>query len=1281
MAITITNLLPDLTMPVVEEINAQTATTVAIEQCQAQAQLDIAQTQLCMGPSAADIEPVEAPCCRTETLTDTPEAGATTERTSCTDGSVTDMITYANGDVCSVVVSKARPRSQLVGYDENGNLCTTDIANACDPNIPVDYFIPLASDFGNQIFCIPGRKYAFAWTGVDAKNLKEQLETFDLDELDDLSLPAGGGDSIRAEVGGVPFSCGIQAPVTFVTQNDSSEVGLDANGNPYYCHVNYFDPITGAGLSWAHTVSDPTLAIEPPTDPLTTVAFNDLAEPIPCDRNLHPLQEAQAFKLDGCYAALGMLCEKVEVEEPSMPEDPTDPSFLDTLTGFLPTLDDCDSDDLIKGKTAQESYYKLWADWWCCEKRSKQQQQYLYWAQLPFAIAGLISSIGTYNDILDKNLGLICRTEEDQALIARCSQELLGTEDEPGLLKICQSNLLEGHNDRIGLINNRGQHACEMAANEIDCYDQMWKPLQQEYANPLASQLYSMLDNGKRTSEYTQSWADGLQDCITENMLPELKRQFGPLLESVGCTSNNLNDWRQDLKQKASHLHDHFNQTYKRPEENMIPVIMDMTTCMVERTCELRDWLYDCARESQDIYRQGYQKSEGAQATAAMGVSAQLIPKIVESVNWLDTNVPYALDIFKTCYGEGQSNLNPALYAEASELAPEITRCFAWFRDNATDYKKFFEECYEDGECRLVKQQLDLACRLATRHEESLERLDAWSIEDREMFTRHFKTHEIRSLQTAATNGHRASRELTQFSRWFDDRTKEYYDTYYQNWMPCDVENLKQHCDIWTRGNPLQELERNNKEMQELSQDLQDFHSNGLVRAKTYMDEVFAAQDRFDFCVEAPAVAYVRSEVSEALDELEKCTSKYASGHLLAARQQLKIGGARAIGAAAEQARRWQWWANEQMTQRDFDRRSNMMQILDSAGIRAIEASKTETAGYDLLLNHANQSLVRGHVYLQSMQESGRQTSAIDQNQVDSMLRAVQLMHFWPELALRENGEFNAQYANMIDDAQNIIQMGHTWTDMASREKTSAVNVMSQSFDVGMRLNQLGQFYYSQAEQMNTQRAQIATQAGQLGNQFANTGHNLHRLASDKVGNALQQSINAAQMGLGAGDLGHKHEALALDIENKMTLNALEHLKAGISAMNLGVDFLGEVRQSYALSGSYGLDAANGILNLFKHGQNSGILGLNANEQCYTMNYQMLCKAKDFMQKNHELNLRVLHGDNVLANSNQLLAQTGDAAGSAFGLLGNSLQGITQNSAPFPFPTGQGAFGFNGGAF
>lgn len=1286
MSVTVTNAV-EIFMPIVDEITAHTEAMNAIAACQAQAQVTIAQTALCTGVSASDVDPAPEVCCETELLMDTPTAGSSTERVTCSDGSVTETVTDEDGVTgCTVQTRSANPTATSVTYNELGELCTVDVTTSCKPRTPGKpysaYFIPVVSDFGNIVFCIPGYKYAFAWGGTTSKNLKEQLEKYDLNELNDITLPAGGADSIRAQVGGDPFVCGVQNTSDYITSNALNPVGQDGTGADYYCFP-YYEGVTGTALNFAHTVNDPDLAVEPPSAPGSTVAFDNMGDPIPCELNLHPLQQSQQNTNKGCYAALSSICPEWDgVGEISIPDpDAAEGNILDSISNLLPKLIDCDEEKLIEGKTAQEAYYTLWEDWWCCEKRSKQIQQYIYAAQIPVAIYGLITAQATYQSILEKNLSMICATEADLQLIARCSTEILGTEDEPGLLKICQANLLEGHNDRIGTINNRGVHSCDLADDELDCYNKLWKPIQHDHAPQLADSLGIMLSNGKATSEHTLSWAENLQECVSENMMPEMKRQFAPLMQSSNCAANNLTDWREELKDKASLLHDHFNNVYKCPEANMIPVIMDMTTCMVQRTCELRDWLFDAARADDDVYQKGYQQGEIPQAQAAMATSAQLIPKIIESVNWLDTNIPYALDIFKTCYGDPQAKLNPRLYAEATDLAPEITRCFEWFRDNATDYKKFFDDCYRDGECALVKKQLDMACRLASRVEESLERVTEWSLNDREMYTLNFKADEISAIKMATQEGTKASRELSELSKWFDDQAKSFKSTYDQHWLQCDIDNIKEHCAIWTRGNPLQEIERSSEKMRDLSDELLDFHSDGLVKAKTYMDKVFQEADRFDYCIENPAALHVRTQVDRALDELEKCTPRYATGHLLAARMQLKAQGARAEGAAVESATRWKWWANEQQDQRRFDQRIALMGIMDAAAVRGIEASKTQTAGSDLLLTHARDAIIRGQTYLNHMHESGRTTSSIDQNQVDSMLRSVQLSHFWPELALRENGEFNSQMNQMMDDAQNIMQMGHSWNQMAHTEKTSATQVMGQSFDVANRLSQMGQFYLSQAEGMNSQRAQISNQAGTLGNQYAQTGHGLHRLAGDKTQAALSASIQAAQMGLGAGDLGAKHNDLALQIENTMTLNALEHVKAGISSFQIGIDFLQEVRQSYELSGSYGMPAANGLLNTFKHGQNSALLSLSANEQCYEMQYQMLCKAKDYLQKNHHLNIMALHGDNTLASSNELLRQQGDAVGSAFGLLGNSLQGISQNSTPMPFPQGNGAFGFNGGGF
>jgi len=974
------------------------------------------------------------------------------------------------------------------------------------------------------------------------------------------------------------------------------ESGTDGLGQPYFCFDDTWN------FQYAQTTGDPSLVVDDPSASDTTVAFDEEVQPITCPvlsplDVLDPLQRSQANKLEGIYGDIEIICDAWDGEAPET-DTSTDTGIVDSIADALSLDVECPD---IEGLTSQGAYYKLWKDYWCCEKRSKIIQQRIYAAQIPFAIAGLISSIDTYNEILDKELDILCDVQEDVDLVAQCSAALLGTPEEPGILKQCEAALLEGHNDRIGTINCRGKAACDWAFNEFDAYDRLWAPVRHENVPLVANRLETMMTNGSVTSTDTLNWAEGINNCINESILPELKRQFAPLLGSVNCSSENLNQWREELKDKAHSLSEHYNKTFKSGETTMIPQMMEMSACMVQRICEMRDYLYECGKCDMQFYKENYQQGETAQARAAMSTSAELIPKLLESVSWLDRNIPYALDIFKTCYADEQKTLNPLLWDNARELAPEVVNCFNYFKDKADQNDKFFDNCYRDRECRIVKQQLDFACSLTQFIGDSLQRLDKWSEADRDMFDHNFRSREITNLQAVSHNGELSSNELHDFSHWMDERTREYHETYNKFWLPCDIENLKQHCDIWTRDNPLQGIERNSQQLNRLGKDLHDVVDSGLVHARTFMDEVFAEADRFDYCVEAPAYLHVRKQIDRAREELERCTPRWATGHLLDATMRLKAEGARAEGAAYESATRWKWWANEQLDDKDHRRRVEALGIIDAYALRTIDANKTETAGYDLLLNHAREAITRGRTYLESMQQSAQNTFNMQSTQVDAMLRGTQLWHFWPELALQESNSFQQHTNRVQQDAYRLLELGHFWPTQASQDKSNAVQVVNQSLDTATELSRLGQFYFQQAQTLNQQRVGAASAAGNLGNAYAQTGHNLHRLASDKMGNAIQQSVAAGQIGLGASEVGASHMATALEVENRMTLNALEHLKAGVSAFSIGIDFLQEVRQAYQLSGSYGLDAANSMTNLFDQGRRDGVLALAINEQCISL--------------------------------------------------------------------------------
>lgn len=1265
MSRTITN-FAELSDPVTASIDAQTAALEAVAACQGAGISSIYNTPLCGDTmsSAEDLAPTKEPCCVTTVFFDDPEPGDTRRREECDDGSSRDIITYANGNVCEFPLTSANPSASGVILDENCQEMVSDAVTACKPRIlgePYDrYFIPLQSDFGNQVYCIPGASYAFAWSGVKNANLVEFLA--DNAAAIDLEDP---NNQYVAIVAGDPYVCGQDPAGT--QQNAATWVaGQDALGNDYYCF-----PFLSIE---AHTTNDPT-AIDS-----SNVAFDNMGNPISCPPFLYdPLQLSQETKLEGAFSPILSICDAWDGEEEEAETGTTEDGDPD-LSGVCGSVQVPD----IKNKTYNESYIMLWQDYWKCEKKNKTLRNVLLAVQGAAALAGLVTSIKTYNQILDKNLDIICDVQEDIALRALCSRALVGdgTEENPGIIKECQTNLLANHNDRIGTINSRGKAFCEFAQDEIDCYEQLWRPLVKREVPTIASELHTMLHNGKLSSEYTSSWADGLQDCVTENMLPELKRQFAPLLSSVNCTSNNLNEWRSALKQDANELQDHYNRTFKPGETTMIPAVMDMSTCMVQRVCELRDWLYDVARCDLSVYKEGYQQGEIPQAQAAMATAAQLIPKVIDSVCWLETNIAAATELFR-CYKEGIETINPRLFANAGDLAPEIQVLFRAFKDNADQADDIFKNCYKDRECQIVHKQMDLAIKMVSTLEDSLCRLDNWSVQDRKMYDDNFRSHEINASTRVVLNGQKASDETHDFGHWWDERTKEFHTTYHQNWLPCDIENLKRHCEVWNSVNPLQKIEANAAQMERTAQQATDLYDKSIIHAETYMDEVFKRADTFDFCIEDQAVHHIRQRIDTALEELTRCTPKYATGHREAAALQLKVGGAQAEGAAFAAAARWKWWANEQLDQRDHDRRMAMLGLADGIAARGFAANAASTAGHDLLLRHMREAISRGNIHTANMQDSGRNTISINGNEVDAMLRMVQLWHFWPELAASENGQFNSSVHQLHGQARDLAQLGHFWPGQANQDRSQAANVAESAIATGVQLSQIGQYYLTQADAMNDARATMANSAGVLGNQFAQTGHNLHRLASDQTTNALQQSIAGAGPGLQAGNLGAQHMATALEVENTMTLNALEHLKAGISSMALGVDFLSEVRQTQQLAGSYGVNAAQQLMNLFETGRRQSVLGMEANAQCRQTEFDMLCKAKEFAMQNHQVTTQALHGgvSGTLNASNNLLQQQGQNAGSAFALLGNSVEGLlTSNNSP-PAPTGGPTFTGGGGFF
>ena len=929
------------------------------------------------------------------------------------------------------------------------------------------------------------------------------------------------------------------------------------------------------------------------------------------------------------------------------------------------------------------AYYKMWQQYLAAYKDNQKWYQGLYGAQAILALISTIESIKLYNDILDKQLDMICDVKDDVALVAKCSASLLGdgTDENPGILKECQSALLEDHVGRIGIINNRARFSCDAADDMWDLYAEVYKPLDNFYVPKLADKLYSMICNGEMSSDKLESWACTMDDLVKGEMVPGISELFSPLIDSAQCVTANLNDWRESVRSKAIALDDHYRTTYQTPEKTMIPAVMDMATCLTQRVCEMRSWLMQSAHDSEQLYREGYRPGEAAQAKAAMSSAASAIPHLCDTISWLETNTAASLNLFQACYGDGTEKLNPTLFQNAHELAPEVRCLYKFFAENGTEYKDFWNNCYKDRHCRFVKRQLDVAYKLLNYTEASIKRVDKWAQRDRATFDLHFRQLEIEKTPDIIYNGNDGSHARSDIRDFWIEKSESLHKTFDTVWKPCDINNLQQHCDLWADHNPLKELLLNSECMKDLSTDAQEAYSAAILAAERSLEEACEPAEEFKYCIEDKAVAHVRKLADIAEEELFRCSSRYCAGATEEAQIRLRSEMAKAEGGAYAAAERWKWWANETLRDKRFAQKQQAIQTLQALGAISVQAVQAGNDGLARVLSSMDSAIVRGYNYPTLSQSESTLALNASSGEVSDMMQMLQLWRFYPEMALRNQSEAHRMTQQVYNDAQGIMNEGHYWTDAASREKNSALNIGQSSIDIAVRLSEIGQFHLRQAESMNAQRASTAQAAAQTGLGFAQTGHNLHQIAGSRMEGTMAQSISGVGQGLQASRIGVGIEATALQQENTTTLNALRHMQAGMEAMQFGRSMLSDTLGVHQSQVSDTSNAATHLLNMLRTGQNTATLSMGASEACFQQQFEMLCKAKDYVQRNFALVQSSLHGgtSGTLANTNDLLQSQASQAGGSFGSLGNSLENLIQLSNPTPpFGSGQATFGSGG---
>lgn len=1019
------------------------------------------------------------------------------------------------------------------------------------------------------------------------------------------------------------------------------------------------------GFMWALAVTpgtapDPTLDYsflndDPPTNGALTAEVNGAPFACPDDYEL-PAAIVGNYEGQVGYPYIVHCCEEIP---------------LDPLAGGGTSSDKCSG---FTGNT-QSSYYKMWQDYLCCYNRYQKWYVGLYGFQLVAGLAAAVQGILCYNDILDENKKYAKNLTDNSEDLRRCVVDMLGdgTEENPGVLKDCQNQLLAGHVERIGTINGQNAFVCNSAETMWDCYTETFQPLEKQYASQYAEKLFGLVCTGEDSADALEDNAAMLNQLIEEHLTPKIEQLFPDILCSVQCPADNLNEWRRRVQEKTHRLDAHYRCTYENGETTMIPQIMNMVECMICRVCEARDLIMNCAQRDDTIYTEYYQSQEGCQANEWMSKSATMAGKMYEAVCWLDTNIPAMLTLFDGIE-KGFDPIQKQLFQNADQLAPEIVACFEFFDSNADEYKAQWENCYKDPECDFVVTFFESIKGLTHGYAKLTKAVPVWSAADRARYERYA---EIESEVTpqVVRNGAEANDKSFSFLQWWQEKSGEFYDTWKDSWWECELAEKQKWEEMWNLTKPIDRLVDNASDMKQLSTSTLVTLQKGLNLTEKEVEKLEDDPEYFDYCIESLATAHVKRQNSFDQENIIRCASRFAPGATEETLIRLKSAQSRAEGAVIALTERWKWQANLYLDDRQFARKTALIGLASSAGQTAIAASQASSADYSMLLTKQREVYSLGQAYLGRSESMADRTLGGYGQLTANMERMLGVWQFSAGLALQENQQATATTQQAITDAQAIIGRGQQWTAAARDEKSMAKDVINDSIANAFQLMQLGQFYFQQADSMNSQKAGLATTVGELGTRYAGLGHDLNKAAAAKREGVMTEGIEAANTGARTAEAGHALMLGALKEENVTTLNGLRHLELGVSAINTALDFIEEstqtLQQSYQLSNS----ASTNMLQLFKHGQAAFALSTAASEACYKQEFDMLCKAKEYAQKNYQLHQAALTRGTTGEVLGDIRGELNNAIAGGLGTFGNAAQNLISLNAPTPpIPTGTGAF-------
>lgn len=966
---------------------------------------------------------------------------------------------------------------------------------------------------------------------------------------------------------------------------------------------------------------------------------------------------------------------------------PGDPGLAPVSTGFggmfgayvyacEPEVDNSDPDNGIFGifqkaevdcgdpQTLTESYTNQWCQYLKCQASYQNWMTGVLGVQVVASLFQAVQAQKCLNEILSDQKTISAIKVDDVEDMRACSAGLIGQQD--GLLKQCQQSLMADFANRLGITNSTTATICEAGDDIWDCFAQVYKPANELAVPGLYDALSNIISSGDMTTKDTANWAQVLDGTFMDCFLPEMKREFNCILDSANHSAVNINQWRDSKRDQAVALNDHYKTIYQCGENTLIPSIMHMSECMITKVCELRDYLKECGEQDICDWNDHYRRGEMAHAESSFGLGQQGFGRVASSLQWLDENIHAFKDLAKG-YETGEVQLSGEIHRQSNTLAPEICKAYQEFQHQRIEYSEFWKNCWKDPQCRLVRRELELACRLADCIEDSIERMVQYAREGKKNYKEWYQTAEQHTAPKVIWAGNDAVDALEDMSCLFEEQTEKFRDVWECKILPCDMLDLEKHCDLWCHVNPLLEINEVNHDLHELQIRAQDGFEKSVQEAICILDEI-GEDEEFDYCVEEQALLHVRAQFDKAEEELIRCNSRYCGGFMAEGLVRLKTERAKAEGGAFEAANRWKWWANEQIRRRRFEQQAQLLQVMSGYASHAINAGQAVVAGNETLLASNNRTLNRVYTYLQEINNAGARVESINAQLMANMQQMITTGHFWPSFSVSTDAQANQTKLGIMSAAQSVMEQGNFFLERETWATLNGSNFLKDMLSLGNNVTDMGHYWTEKAVQANAQRSSEGRAAVQVGQQAVSAGHELQSMGTAKISGALQSSLQAAAPGISTVEIGQRYSAKSLDSQAECIDSALEHLTLAGALIDSGIQVMSEIRQSYNNANVQGAYAQGNLISLISESRQQAAQSLAFREECFSQTQDMIWKTKELMQNNLRFAQAAIHG-NDLASINQLSDQVQSSLNSSLSdvFAGLTALGGNLTTAPVPY--------------